>query len=327
MEQSTRPSPARIVEVGPEDEGQRIDNFLTSRLKGVPKTMIYRILRKGEVRVNKGRIRHDYRVRSGDQVRIPPLRMSPPKEIAPGAHTQARITDAILYEDERLIALNKPAGLAVHGGSGLSYGLIEALRVARPELPSLELVHRLDRETSGCLLVAKRRSALRAVHELMRGQEGIDKRYLALVRGRWEGGARRVEAPLVKNVLSSGERMVRVGQEGKPSVSVFAPRLRYRDCTLVEIELVTGRTHQARVHAAHIGHPIAGDAKYGEEDFNQAMRDAYGLRRLFLHAATLRFHLPGQPRPLELRAPLDPALQAVLDALDAAGARLEEGAA
>ncbi|QKT04852.1 23S rRNA pseudouridine(955/2504/2580) synthase RluC [Ectothiorhodospiraceae bacterium 2226] len=323
MEQNIRPSPARIVEVSTEEEGQRIDNFLTARLKGVPKTLIYRILRKGEVRVNKGRIRHSYRVRRGDQVRIPPLRTSPTKLVSPGAQALDRVADAVLYEDERLLVLNKPAGMAVHGGSGLSYGLIEALRAARPDLPSVELVHRLDRETSGCLLVAKRRSMLRALHELIREQD-MDKRYLALLRGRWEGGERTVEAPLVKNVLASGERMVRVGEAGKPSVSVFAPRVRYRDCTLVEITLVSGRTHQARVHAAHIGHPIAGDPKYGDEAFNARMREAYGLRRLFLHAATLRFQLPNQPRPLEFRAPLDNALQQVLAALDAAEQRVEE---
>ena len=300
--------------------GQRIDNFLLARLKGVPRSHIYRILRSGEVRVNKGRVQSDYRLREGDLVRIPPVRQAEPREpgLAPPALRRG-LEAAILYEDERLLAIDKPAGLAVHGGSGLSFGLIEAMRQLRPGM-ELELVHRLDRDTSGCLLLAKRSSTLRDLHRLIRDQ-AVDKRYLALLTRPLPRAELTVDAPLRKNTLKSGERVVRVDRaEGKSARTRFRRLRAYPGpggvLELVEARLMTGRTHQIRVHAAHLGAPIAGDEKYGDEPINQALRPL-GLRRLFLHAADLSLqpaHLPG---PLRLQAPLPPELQAVL-------ARLEE---
>lgn len=301
-----------FVEIDGERAGQRIDNFLLSYLKGVPKSMIYKILRKGEVRVNKGRVKAQYRLESGDVVRIPPLRLAAEDDKpAPARNVLERIEAGILYEDSRLIVLNKPSGIAVHGGSGISYGIIEAMRALRPEIRDLELVHRLDRETSGCLLISKRRSALRELHELLRNG-GMDKHYLALCKGKWRGSAREIDAPLRKNVMSSGERIVRVSPDGKEALSRFIPRQRFKQATLMEIELMTGRTHQIRVHAAHSGHPLAGDGKYGDKEFNQEMK-AIGLKRLFLHAFKLR--LPWQEGVLEVEAPLDAELEQVLEKL------------
>lgn len=313
-EHDTQASRARIVAVDADHDGRRIDNFLLGELKGVPRTRIYRILRKGEVRVNKGRIRPDYRLRTGDQVRIPPLRVAQPApKLSADGDAAGRLEQRIVFEDQRLLVLNKPAGMAVHGGSGLSYGVIELLRAARPQAHYLELVHRLDRETSGLLLIAKKRSELRTLHEQLRTRK-IGKRYLALAAGAWSGGTVDVDAPLRKNALSSGERVVRVDPEqGKPSWTTFAPQRRFADAALVGVDIHTGRTHQIRVHAAHIGHPLAGDDKYGDADFNRRMKQI-GLKRLFLHAA--RLTLPReQASPLVLEAPLDDALQGVLERL------------
>jgi 23S rRNA pseudouridine955/2504/2580 synthase len=303
---------ARLVNVSAEEAGQRIDNFLARHLKGVPKSHIYRILRRGEVRVNSGRIPARYKVRAGDAVRIPPVRVSEPGggigRPSPG------LGPHILFENERCLVIDKPAGMAVHGGSGLSFGVIEALRAERPQAPFLELAHRLDRETSGCLLLARRRSFLRAFHEQQRAGR-VRKIYLALLAGRWAGGTRTVDAPLRKSQLRGGERMVSVAADGKPAQSVFTPLSRYPDATLVEVELLTGRTHQIRVHAAHIGHPLAGDPKYGDRAFNRRMRE-FGLRRMFLHAHRLSFTDPGTDTVIDVTAPLDPALQTVLDRLE-----------
>ena len=298
------------------DAGQRIDNFLMRRLKGVPRSVIYRILRRGEVRVNARRVGPDYRLAAGDQVRVPPVRAAAPRPTPqPASGLAAILQTSILYDDDRLLVVNKPAGLAVHGGSGLSYGVIEALRVLRPEERELELVHRLDRDTSGCLMLAKRRSLLRLLHELQR--EGrIEKRYLALLAGRWRRGAARVDAPLRKSVLQGGERMVKVAADGKEAVTEFRVVERYADSTLVEALLVTGRTHQLRVHAAYLGTPILGDAKYGDAQANRRYHEL-GLRRLFLHAATLVIRWPGEEPPLRVDAPLDPALARFLAALEA----------
>jgi 23S rRNA pseudouridine955/2504/2580 synthase len=307
---------ARTIEVAAADEGQRIDNYLLTQLKGVPKSRIYRILRTGEVRVNSGRIKPTYRIKAGDAIRIPPLRMSEEETpVRPGDRVLERVKDSIIFEDKGLLVVDKPSGLAVHGGSGLSYGLIEALRALRPEAPFLELGHRLDRDTSGCIVVAKKRSVLRAFHELLR-EGGSDKRYLALLKGRWHGGERRVEAPLLKNVTQSGERMVKVAAEGKEALTIFRPLTIYKDATLVEAELITGRTHQVRVHAAHIGHPIAGDEKYGDEAFNKRMAEV-GLKRLFLHASALNFTLPESGQVVSVSAPLGDELRRVLDRLEA----------
>ena len=304
----------QFLEIDAEHEGQRIDNFLLTRLKGAPRSLIYRILRKGEVRVNKGRIKPDYRLQTGDLVRVPPVRLSPIKESHPADHVLAVIEKSILYEDKRILIINKPSGMAVHGGSGLSYGLIEGLRASRPDAPYLELVHRLDRDTSGCLIIAKKRSALRQLHELLRSNS-MTKQYLCLVKGEWTGGDRRIDAPLQKNVLQSGERIVRVNTEGKQALSLFRPLQTKPIASLMEVKLETGRTHQIRVHAAHEGYPIAGDEKYGDETFNRAMRK-YGLKRLFLHARLLRFELSDEDQMIDITAPLSDELQQVLAKID-----------
>lgn len=264
--------------------------------------------------MNKGRIRPDYRLQTGDTLRIPPVRLAQRTPARPHDALLARLAGAIIFEDSRILVVNKPAGVAVHGGSGISYGVIEGLRALRPQQPYLELVHRLDRDTSGCLLIAKKRSALRRLHELLRGN-AIDKRYLALVKGRWQGGSRVVDAPLRKNVLRSGERLVRVDETGKPARSIFRPVCVGTQASLVEVQLETGRTHQIRVHAASLGYPIAGDAKYGEAPFNQRMA-TIGLHRLFLHARSLRFQLDEGEIPLEVKAPLDRDLCVLLDRLE-----------
>lgn len=306
---------ASFVEIDDDRAGQRIDNFLITQLKGVPKSHVYRVLRKGEVRVNKGRIKASYRLQAGDMVRIPPVRQSDASPVLkPQVSVLKAIEQSVLYEDKGLLIINKPSGLAVHGGSGLSYGVIEALRAMRPDAHYLELVHRLDRETSGCLIIAKKRSALRYLHELLRGESdgaGIEKHYLALVKGQWRGGSRRVDAPLQKNTLRSGERMVRVDQGGKKALSIFSPVEVYRDCSLMDVELKTGRTHQIRVHAAHIGHPIAMDEKYGDESFNRLIKEQ-GLRRLFLHARSLSFSDPDSGEMITVTAPLETDLENLL---------------
>ncbi len=305
----------QTVQIGDEFAGQRIDNFLISRLKGAPRSLVYRILRRGEVRVNGGRVKPDYRLRANDQVRIPPLRLAPERAPGrPGQRVLETLRERVIYEDGTLLVLNKPSGLAVHGGSGLSFGAIEALRALRPDARYLELVHRLDRDTSGCLMVAKKRSMLRVLHELLR-TGAVEKHYLALVRGTWGSERKRVTVPLRKNVLRSGERVVDAAEDGKAALSLFEPHTIYGEvATLVDVGLVTGRTHQIRVHAAHIGHPVAGDEKYGDETFNREMR-RFGLRRLFLHAHRLDLELPGSGK-LSLTAPLDDDLRAVLAALE-----------
>ncbi|MEJ2529532.1 MAG: 23S rRNA pseudouridine(955/2504/2580) synthase RluC, partial [Gammaproteobacteria bacterium] len=282
-ENKEKSSQVRQLVVAEGYQGQRLDNFLLTQLKGVPKSHVYRIVRKGEVRVNKGRTRVNYRLQQGDVIRIPPLRLVEKKLLQrPGDTLLTALEQSILYEDNRLIVLNKPSGLAVHGGSGLNFGVIEAMRALRPDEKQLELVHRLDRETSGCLMIARRRSALRTLHELLR-TNGVDKRYLALVAGRWQRDRETVDAPLRKNTLQGGERMVRVDPEGKQALTRFRVRERFPDATLVEAELLTGRTHQLRVHLAHLGTPILGDDKDGDNIANRAMKKR-GLKRLFLHA-------------------------------------------
>jgi 23S rRNA pseudouridine955/2504/2580 synthase len=303
-----------MLEISSDLAGQRIDNFLMSRLKGVPRSMIYRIVRKGEVRVNKGRIKPDYRLKAGDVVRVPPVRVSETNKTLPGKSLQQTIEDAILYEDKSLLVINKPSGVAVHGGSGISHGVIEALRAKRPDAHYLELVHRLDRDTSGCLLIAKKRSALRNLHEQLRHHQ-IDKIYQALLKGNWGNKQQVIDAPLRKNVMKSGERMVKVSTDGKPARSIFKPLQCRENASLVQIRLETGRTHQIRVHAAYSGHPIAGDEKYGDDEFNQQMKKQ-GLRRLFLHAFSLTFTLPDSGKSMKVEAPLDEPLLSVLKILE-----------
>lgn len=305
----------RYITIDSELAGQRVDNFLIASLKGVPRSRLYRLLRKGEVRVNKGRVKPDYHLAAGDVVRIPPMRQGDSDRVTPavGSSQLGRLQATIIYEDADLLVVNKPAGLAVHGGSGLSYGAIEALRVLYPLERSLELVHRLDKDTSGCLLISKRRSILRALHELMRRGE-VEKRYLALLAGRVPWKERRVNAPLRKNVLRSGEREVRVDPAGSPSLTLFRCVKRFEQATLVEATLLTGRTHQIRVHAAHVGHPVLGDTKYGDTEANQRMR-LFGLKRLFLHATALSFPRPGQGGTFRISALLPEELKAIVDAL------------
>lgn len=302
----------KIIAISADEAGQRIDNFLRTQLKGVPKSMIYRILRKGEVRVNKKRIKPEYKLEAGDEVRIPPVRVAERDEaaVSPKLAKVASLADAILYEDEHILVMNKPSGTAVHGGSGLSFGVIEGLRALRPEARFLELVHRLDRDTSGILLVAKKRSALRSLHEQLR-EKGMQKDYLALVRGQWPSHLKVVQAPLLKNILQSGERVVRVNAEGKPSETRFKVEERYKDATLVKASPVTGRTHQIRVHTLHGGHPIAFDDRYGDRDFDRQLAGT-GLNRLFLHAAALRFTHPSTGEVMRVEAPLDEQLKACL---------------
>lgn len=319
MSQNEIQSQARIVRIDAGNDGQRIDNFLLVQLKGVPRSRIYRLLRTGQVRVNKGRCKPHYRLRNGDQVRIPPVRQGEkPAAVSPGAGELDRLAGQILYEDKSLIIINKPSGMAVHGGSGISYGVIEAFRKLRPQEKFLELVHRLDRDTSGCLVLARKRSALVRLHEMLRRDNGgkMDKTYQALVKGIWTGPKQKVHQPLLRNVRKSGERIVQVSEQGKPASTVFVPLKNYPadDAALIEARLLTGRTHQARVHAAYIGHPIAGDDKYGDRSFNRHLR-RLGLDRLFLHASRLRFKHPDEERLVDVTAPLPEELRRVLDAL------------
>lgn len=289
-----RVSGVRHIQVAIEYEGQRLDNFLRRELRGLPKTRIYRLLRRGEVRVNGGRARPEYRLRGGDRLRLPPMRLGE-RELGsePSARILQRIEQAILYENEQLLILDKPSGLAVHGGSGLAYGVIEAIRARRPHVLSLDLVHRLDRDTSGCLIIAKRRDVLRQLHELMRSGR-VKKRYLALLRGEIGNNALRVEAPLERRRPGKGHLYpVQVSVAGRQALTVFHPIERYSGWTLADVELHTGRMHQIRVHAAYRGHPVAGDERYGDHKANRALR-RLGLRRLFLHASHVAFELPGQ---------------------------------
>ncbi|MGT3003875.1 23S rRNA pseudouridine(955/2504/2580) synthase RluC [Pasteurella multocida] len=305
----------KMLTISEDEAGQRIDNYLLAKLKGVPKSLIYRILRKGEVRVNKGRIKPEYKLQANDIVRVPPVRVSE-KEHAPIStklNKVSQLEKQILFEDECLLVLNKPSGIAVHGGSGLNFGVIEALRTLRPDARFLELVHRLDRDTSGILLVAKKRSALRSLHEQLR-EKTVQKDYLALVRGQWQSHCKVVKAPLLKNELSSGERIVRVSEQGKPSETRFSIEERYEYATLVKASPVTGRTHQIRVHTQYAGHPIALDDKYGDKHFDEQMTQL-GLTRLFLHAFSIRFEHPKTGETLRINAPLDPEMKKILGAL------------
>lgn len=309
-------SAVRTVEVSADREGQRIDNFLLGQLKGVPRTLIYRLLRTGQVRVDGGRCKADQRLQAGQQVRIPPVRVaSAGAAVAASSSMLDSLQARIVAEDELTLVLDKPSGLASHGGSGISYGAIEAMRQARPQ-QTLELVHRLDRDTSGLLVLAKKRAALLSLQTELR-EGNADKRYLALLVGRLQQGRIDVNAPLRKQVLSGGERMVRVASDGKPSLSHFKVIERFAASTLVEIRIDTGRTHQIRVHAAHIGHPVAGDDKYGDADANRALRSA-GLERLFLHAAELRLAKPDGGH-WHWQAGLPEGLEAVLAALRGTG--------
>ncbi|MGR8932281.1 MAG: 23S rRNA pseudouridine(955/2504/2580) synthase RluC [Gammaproteobacteria bacterium] len=300
------------LEIGEANCEQRLDNFLISYLKGVPKTRIYRMVRKGEVRVNKGRVDVSYKLVLGDIVRIPPVRMSEKKDdIIVQPTLKHSLEHHILFEDDGFIVLNKPSGFAVHGGSGINSGVIEALRQMRPQQKFLELVHRLDKETSGCLLIAKKRSVLKQLHEMFRG-DGMQKTYLALLAGQFKRKKQWVDVPLLKNVAQGGERMVTVSQAGKAAETLFTRLRAFQDSTLVHASPKTGRTHQIRVHAAWLGHSIVCDDRYGDHEVNRLFKKR-GYKRLFLHAEQLKFGHPLTGEALHFVAPLPEELQSLLD--------------
>ena len=303
-------------EVSEDEAGQRLDNFVHKRLGEVPRSKVYRVIRKGEVRVNGHRAGPDTRLQAHDKIRIPPVRIRPPEEVGrPSAELQETMRRAIIHEDERLLVIDKPSGIAVHGGSGISFGVIEALRALRPD-EHLELAHRLDRDTSGCLIVARNTQTLRIVHALLREEETtFEKRYLTLLKGPWDLGKKRIDAPLRTDTRVGGERTVRVDAAGKPSLSEFRPVQFFgRRATLMEVSLLTGRTHQIRVHAQHAGHPVAGDEKYGDETFNEEMR-TLGLGRMFLHASSVSFEWPNGGGQFSVNSPLPPELAKIIDKL------------
>ena len=305
-----------------DEAGQRLDNYLARTLRGVPRGLIYRILRRGEVRVNGSRAAPSCRLAEGDDLRLPPVRVSAGPVTVPSSNLRLvrDLERRVLFENPALLVVDKPAGMAAHGGSGIEFGLIEALRALRPEEAFLELCHRLDRETSGCLIVAKRRSALRHVHEQFR-QRAVKKRYLALVSGRWDRRVRLVEAPLVRNVLRSGERMVEVDfKNGQPSATGFEILEPLDGATLLAALPHTGRTHQIRAHCAYLRHPVGNDAKYGDREFNGRLHEL-GLGRMFLHAFRIGFENPEDGRPLKVEAPLPEELAAVIGALKAGEGR------
>lgn len=311
--ESSPVSRVRMVTVNAERAGQRIDNYLFNILKGVPKSHIYRLLRSGQVRINGKRAKPENRLLDGDQIRIPPVRMAEPQVFSEApANLIDRIASWVVFEDKNYLVINKPSGIASHGGSGISFGAIELLRQWRPE-QALELVHRLDRDTSGVLIFAKKRAALIQIQELIRNGE-TSKRYLALLSGVMSRSKFDVNAALNKNVLQGGERIVRVDPDGKPSRSVFRVLEKFTDATLCEVELDTGRTHQIRVHAQHIGHPVLGDDKYGLPEVNRMARE-YGLKRLFLHAVQFSFDLPSASDRYVFHAPLPADLAGVIDRL------------
>ncbi|MFT5541933.1 MAG: 23S rRNA pseudouridine955/2504/2580 synthase [Glaciecola sp.] len=300
-----------LIEIDEDNQFQRIDNFLMGKLKGVPKSKIYRIVRKGEVRVNKKRVKPEYKLAIGDVVRVPPIRTTVKEESNINLNRVSSLENHIIFEDDRIIIFNKPSGLAVHGGSGLNFGVIEGLRALRPKHQFLELVHRLDRDTSGCLVIAKKRSALRDLHEQLRGRQ-VDKRYHALVAGEWPSDKFKVAAPLRKNVLKSGERLVTVSEDGKPSETRFRILQKFNRCTLVEASPITGRTHQIRVHCLHAGHAIAMDSKYGDEEFDAHLKKLK-FSRLFLHARSISFIHPVTKERVKFEADYDNSLQKLIE--------------
>lgn len=314
--QGARKEAVTKVVIDDEAAGQRLDNYLFRLLKGVPKSRVYRMLRGGEARVNGRRAEPSQRLESGDEVRIPPVRTAEPAR-TPAARVTNSLLERVLYRDDGLLALDKPAGQAVHGGSGVSLGIIEQLRLELPDLPYLELVHRLDKETSGVLLVALKRSFLTAMHRLLREGQ-VRKTYTTLAQGRWQGGQRHVRLPLQKYVTGEGERRVAVNDAGQAAHTIFRLLRQYPGFSLLEAQLKTGRTHQIRVHLAALGHPIAGDDKYGDFELNRALKKR-GLRRMFLHARRLVFAHPLTGEPLELESPLPGDLENFLHDLEQAG--------
>ena len=315
-----RTGSAYYREIDSELVGQRLDNYLLSELKGVPRSHVYRLIRSGQVRVNSGRVRASYRLKLDDRVRVPPVaRRSTAGPIIPTDGLQW-LEDRILYEDSRLMVLDKPSGMAVHAGTGIDFGCIEALRSLRPGLPALDLVHRLDRGTSGCLLVAKRRSALRRLHSLLR-DGGMEKRYLTLLKGGWQHGHIDVDAPLATRRQGNGESISCVSESGKAALSRFRVVESYGSrATLMEVAILTGRTHQIRAHAAYMGHPVAGDDRYGDADFNAQLAKR-GLRRIFLHAHAVEFVWPESDEEFMISSPLPQELRDAQRGFDSSGSR------
>lgn len=306
-------SGVKHIVVCEDHDGQRIDNFLLLRLKGVPKSHIYRIMRKGEVRVNKKRTTPFYRLKKGDSIRLPPVLLDEKAKLAPPSKKTLQLfAERILYEDEHFLIINKPSGISVHAGSTVRIGVIEAMRYLYPHTPHLELAHRLDAETSGCLVLAKKKRILRELHELLR-QGQVVKIYWALTKGQWKETELKVDLPLHKNYHGDGKHVVAVHHEGKSSLTVFHPLKIGKQASLVEVKLYTGRTHQIRVHAAHQGHPVAGDDRYGDTEFNKWARQQ-GLKRMFLHAHSIDFTLPSLNQHIKVIAPLDPDLEASINA-------------
>lgn len=309
--------PVKYIEANSEDEGQRVDNFLMRHFRSVPRTLIYKIIRKGEVRVNKGRVKQNTRIKEGDIIRIPPIKVSE-KPVATVPKGQLdRIEKNILFEDTDLMVINKPSGIAVHGGSGISFGLIEILREMRPLAKRIELVHRLDRDTSGCILIAKKSAILKELHAQIR-EDKMVKEYITLLFGKWDKNKTKIDLPLLKNTLQSGERMVKVDQSGKQSVSFFNIIASYDEVDLIKVRLKTGRTHQIRVHALSQGCPIVGDDKYGDKLINKQFRK-YGIKRLALHAQFLSFRHPNINNDtwMKIEAPLHDDFQTAIDTLSA----------
>lgn len=305
----------QYITVGEEYSGQRIDNYLLNKLKNVPKSFVYRIIRRGEVRVNKRRVHAFYRILDGDSIRLPPIFLdSSAKQIPPSKATTEVLKDRVLYEDKNLLVLNKPSGISVHAGSTIRVGVIEIMRYLFPTMPHLELAHRLDSETSGCLIMGKKRSILRELHELLR-QGKITKVYWALTKNHWKDSELQVKLPLRKEYKEGGKKhVVEVHKMGKEAFTEFHPLRFFKDATLVEVRLHTGRTHQIRVHAAHLKHPIAGDDRYGEKIFNQECKKL-GLKRMFLHARSVDFTLPSLNQHIRVIAPLDDELESFLKIL------------
>lgn len=301
----------QFIEINDDNNDQRVDNFLMSKLKGVPKSRIYKILRSGEVRVNKGRVKPSHRLKATDIVRIPPVYIDEQQTASIPERLIEEINQNILFENDDVLVINKPAGLAVHAGSGIAFGVIDILRAKRFKDSFIELAHRLDRETSGCLVLAKSRIALTQLNALFTSDNAITKQYLTLTKGNWPDGENRIEAPLSKNEVKSGERMVTINANGKHAISLFRPTEQFSECSLAEVTLLTGRTHQIRVHANSEGHPVAGDTKYGDKTFNKQLK-AIGLKRMFLHARHLEFNLNG---PVNVTAPLDDNLKNVIENL------------
>jgi len=305
------------MEIDPDQSGQRLDNFLIKTLKGVPKSHVYRIIRKGEVRINKKRCKAMQRLEQGDQVRIPPIRVSQQSGMTPSQSAQANLLESVLFEDEHLMILNKAAGWPVHAGSGNDFGLIETLKIAKENTPFIELVHRLDKDTSGCLMVAKSRKVLLALQELLRAHDSrLSKTYISLLKGQWHKGNKKLDLGLSLGVDENNEKTNKVDDQGKVARTEFFPSKVFNQASLMKIKIYTGRMHQIRVHSAHLGHPVIGDKKYGDFEFNRLMHKQYGLNRIFLHASKLQFRHPVSDQKLHIFAPIPDQLKTVIAALE-----------